>query len=100
MKRSIVFAAMALTVLLACAAGVNEQLGTPNAEGVVAGFWRGLWHGLIGPITFLISLFNKSVHVYEVHNSGGWYDFGFLLGLSITFGGGGAGGSRRARRGR
>ena len=62
-----------------------------------AGFWLGLWHGLIMPITFLISLFNDNVGVYEIHNSGGWYDFGFVLGASIIFSSGGHG-SARARR--
>lgn len=84
--------------LTACAAGVNSQVGVPSAEGFVAGFWRGLWHGLIAPIVFLISLFSDNVSVYEVHNNGGWYDFGFLFGLSIFFGGGGHGTGRSARR--
>lgn len=85
-------------LLLACAPGVNEQLGKPDAAGVVAGFWLGLWHGLIAPVTFVISLFSSTVEPYEVHNNGGWYNFGFLFGLSITFGGGGAGGASRSRR--
>jgi hypothetical protein len=83
-----------LVVLTACAAGPND------AEGVrphVAGFWQGLWHGLISPITFVVSLFNDQVGMYEVHNDGGWYNFGFLLGVMIVFSGGGAGSSRASR---
>jgi len=38
--------------------------------GSVAGFWLGLWHGLIAPITFVISLFSDNVNFYEVHNNG------------------------------
>jgi hypothetical protein len=52
-----------------------------------AGFWAGLWHGLICVITFIISLFSKSVAMYEVSNSGGWYNFGFLLGAAFALGG-------------
>lgn len=52
-----------------------------------AGFWAGLWHGLICVITFIISLFTDSVHMYEVNNSGNWYNFGFLLGAAIALGG-------------
>lgn len=90
----------ALVVALAtCAPGVNEQIDTPNSEGIVAGFWRGLWHGLIGPITFVISLFSNRIEMYEVHNNGGWYNFGFLLGISVALGGGPAGrAARRSRR--
>ena len=46
----------------------------------VAGFWTGLWHGMICPIAFFISLFNREVSMYEVHNNGNWYNFGFLIG--------------------
>ena len=35
--------------------------------------------------------------MYEVHNTGAWYNLGFLLGMSIVFGGGGAS-ARRSRR--
>jgi hypothetical protein len=70
----------ALAVLVAgCAAGDNPLAGTPGVRGV-AGFWLGLWHGMICPIAFVVSLFNSHVAIYEVHNSGGWYDAGFILG--------------------
>jgi hypothetical protein len=62
-----------------------------------AGFWAGLWHGLICVITFIISLFSKSVEMYEVSNNGGWYNFGFLLGAAIALGGSG-GSSCKMRR--
>lgn len=80
-----------LVALSGCAAGPN----TAEAAGE-AGFWQGLWHGVIAPITFIISLFNDNVSIYEVANNGGWYNFGFLIGMSIIFGsGGGAAGRRR-----
>ena len=53
------------------------------------GFWGGLWHGIIAPVSFVISLFMEDVAVYAVNNNGGWYDFGFVLGAGILFGGGG-----------
>ncbi|MFC1583981.1 hypothetical protein ACFL5V_00380 [Fibrobacterota bacterium] len=64
----------------------------PNNERYVseaAGFWPGLWHGLICVITFIISLFSENVGIYEVNNTGGWYDFGFMLGIAICLGQGG-----------
>jgi hypothetical protein len=101
MKKSIfLILIIVLTLLLAaCAAGPNQFRNTPNEDGDVAGFWKGLWHGLIAPITFIISLFNKNVTVFEVHNNGGWYTFGFLIGASIIFGGSGGGAACRSRRG-
>jgi hypothetical protein len=56
------------------------------AEGQPAGFWAGVWHGSIVPLTFLISLFKPGVGVYETRNVGKWYNFGFLIGASIAFG--------------
>jgi hypothetical protein len=84
--------------LAGCAAGTNPLVATTDAQGLVAGFWRGLWHGVIAPISFLVSLFSADVRVYEVHNSGAWYDFGFVLGLTSMHGGGHAARSRRSRR--
>jgi hypothetical protein len=80
--------------LAACAPGVNAEVGSAAPDGDVAGFLLGLWHGFISPITFIISLFTDNVNLYEVHNNGNWYDFGFVLGAGILFGGGFAG-SRR-----
>jgi len=81
-------------VLVGCAAGPNTAIDTPGPDGCVAGFWLGLWHGIISPITFIISLFSDSVNFYEVHNNGGWYNFGFVLGAGILFGGSGKAASR------
>ncbi len=88
---------VALTVA-GCAAGPNDLVGSENEEGEVAGFLPGLWHGIIAPVTFIISLFSDNVSMYEVHNNGGWYNFGFLFGMMIVFGGGGGGASRSRRR--
>jgi hypothetical protein len=77
-----------------CAAGVNDLAHKANAEGLVAGFWRGLWHGMIAPFAFVVSLFSDHVQVYEVHNNGGWYNFGFLTGIGAFWHGGSRGGRR------
>lgn len=100
MKRGLVVVlvvALSLVVLVGCAAGPNEAANSPDADGTVAGFWLGLWHGIIAPITFVISLFNDNVSIYAVHNNGGWYDFGFLFGLALVWGGGGSGAGRASR---
>lgn len=45
------------------------------------GFWYGVWHGMIAPFAFIVSLFNDDIAIYAVYNNGGWYNFGFLLGI-------------------
>jgi hypothetical protein len=86
-----------ILVLASCAPGPNSAENTPNAKGRVAGFWLGLWQGLISPITFIISIFTKNVRIYEVHNTGFWYNFGFVIGAGL-FLQGGILGSRKARK--
>lgn len=54
--------------------------------GTTYGFWGGLWHGTIAGITWFISLFDPTIAVYSVNNTGGWYDFGFVIGIG-AFGG-------------
>lgn len=81
--------------LAGCAAGPNASAGLPAPDGEIAGFWMGLWHGFIAPFTFIISLFSDNVNIYEIHNNGGWYNFGFVFGASIIFGGGAKGASAR-----
>ena len=67
-------------------AGGNSKYKLPNAK--PAGFLGGLWHGIISPITFIISLFTQDVRIYETNNNGRWYDFGFCLGAGIIIGNG------------
>jgi hypothetical protein len=66
----------------------------------LSGFWAGLWQGLVLPISFIISLFTDKVSIYDVHNNGNWYDFGFVLGALVLPGGFGGSGRRRRRRAR
>lgn len=76
-------------LLSSCAPGSNDQIGTAAASGSIAGFWLGCWHGLIAPVTFVVSLFSETIGFYEVHNNGNWYNAGFLLGIAMSLGGGG-----------
>jgi len=90
MKKKILIAVLGILVILAlagCAAGANPALNTTNSADHLAGFWSGLWQGIISPITFIISLFSYNLNIYEVYNNGGWYNFGFLFAMSIIFGG-------------
>ncbi len=60
-------------------AGSNSKYRQPGAR--TAGFLGGLWHGMIAPITFIVSLFVGGVSIYEKNNNGRWYEFGFMLGI-------------------
>ncbi|MGZ3173779.1 MAG: hypothetical protein ACXWJC_12145 [Croceibacterium sp.] len=77
-------AVLALMLLAACArqipAGVAHTPDTP-------GFLFGLWHGFVFPWAWIGSLFDPHIAVYAVPNNGGWYDFGFFLGITVLGGG-------------
>lgn len=76
---------IALTILSGCAHVVNIDACRATEP---SGFWSGLWQGIIAPVSFIISLFSDTIAMYDVNNNGGWYDFGFVLGAGILFGGG------------
>jgi len=67
------------------APGPNPQINQPDVAGRVARAGAGLWHGIIAPVTLLISFFNSDVQMYEVHNDGSGYNIGFLLGVALVF---------------
>lgn len=72
-------ALLGVTLLLgACAhqvaSAVKHSPDTP-------GFLLGLWHGFIFPVAWVLSLLMPDVAVYAVPNDGGWYDFGFFIGV-------------------
>ena len=71
----------ACLALTACAATQASDAVAPGAPG----FWLGLWHGFIFPVAWIVSLFTNDVAVYAVPNNGGWYDFGYFLGI-VVFG--------------
>jgi len=80
------FKRLALIILVLIVAGALTGCGGPNNVAHVqathiAGFWKGLWDGITACIAFFIALFGGHTNIYEVHNNGGWYNFGFLLGI-------------------
>ena len=82
-------ALLAILLLSSCAAG-NEKFDLDPA-----GFWIGLWHGLISLFAFIISLFNDNVTIYEINNTGWSYNLGFIVGAMLFYGGGSKGTCKR-----
>lgn len=83
MIRARAFIAVAGIALLAACA--RQMSGAVAHAPDTPGFLLGVWHGFIFPVAWVLSLFMDRVAVYAVPNSGGWYDFGYFLGI-VVFG--------------
>ncbi len=94
MKKLLLGGSLLAVLLIAagCAAGNERFVDAP------AGFWAGLWHGLICFFAFIVSLFTDGVGIYEANNAGPLYNLGFVLGAAIAFGGCGRSRACRVRR--
>ncbi|MDR1705444.1 MAG: hypothetical protein LBS19_12265 [Clostridiales bacterium] len=53
----------------------------------LAGFFSGVWHGWIAPVTLVLSLFFRDWNIYEVYNNGFFYNLGFYAAIVGGFGG-------------
>jgi hypothetical protein len=71
--------ALPLAALLLLAGCATQAAG--STAPAAPGFLFGLWHGFIFPAAWVLSLFVPDVAVYAVPNNGGWYDFGFFVGI-------------------
>ena len=75
LSSAIIIAAAILTL-----AGCATQ---PTSIGDYPGIFLGFVHGLIVPVTLVGSIF-YDIRIYAFPNSGVLYDFGFVLGYSIS----------------
>ncbi len=85
MKRRII---VTLFVVLAAVwlAGCFPGTGATTKEDP-AGFFTGIWHGWIAPISLVVGLFDHAIRIYEPNNVGWWYDLGFYIAIIAGFGG-------------
>jgi len=77
------YALLLIVIALASCADYVDPSQVASIEAV--GFWHGLWHVFIMPIAWIVSLFDQSVAIYATYNNGGWYDWGFIAGVSAAF---------------
>jgi hypothetical protein len=71
----------AATLLLALGACARQASSAVQHGPDTPGFLLGVWHGFIFPVAWVLSLFMPDVAIYAVPNNGGWYDFGYFVGI-------------------
>lgn len=57
-----------------------------NSHQRPAGFFWGIWHGWMAPISLIIGIFDSKIRIYEVYNNGWPYDFGYYIAIISGFG--------------
>lgn len=76
------FIVFLLFLLVGCIPGDGSH--TPDKP---AGFFWGIWHGWLAPLSLIIGFFDKSIRIHEVNNTGWFYDLGFYIAVISGFGG-------------
>jgi hypothetical protein len=71
-----------LFVLTGCVPGNGTYEGAKQAN-----FLSGIWHGWIAPFSLIYGLIDNNIRIYEVYNTGWWYDFGYYIAVIGGFGG-------------
>lgn len=85
MNRKLVFIFLVLLIVVILTGCVPGD-GSYDANNP-AGFLSGIWHGWIAPISLIFSIGKNNIRIYEVINTGFWYDFAFYMAIISGFGG-------------
>ena len=84
MKRLFKIAIIILIVSILSGCFPGDGKGT---VGDPAGFFSGIWHGWIAPLSLILGIFTDNIRMYEMNNTGWWYDLGFYMAIISGFGG-------------
>lgn len=86
MKKKVVLLTVLSITILVVLTGCMPGDGTCDMADK-AGFFSGIWHGWIAPISLIFGIFDKNIGIYEIWNTGWLYDFGFYIAIIGGFGG-------------
>lgn len=78
MKRLVIFSTLIL-LITSCATRIDSTACIEHPT-EIGGFWWGLWNGMTLAFSFVGSLFDSSITVYDINNNGNFYNFGFVVG--------------------
>ncbi|MEG0979678.1 MAG: hypothetical protein RR911_06920 [Oscillospiraceae bacterium] len=83
-RKSQIIAIVVLVFLFCFAMAGCMPQDVPSTD--TAGFFSGVWHGWIAPISLIASIFTDA-RIYETNNNGFFYDLGFYMAIISGFGG-------------
>lgn len=83
MKKTYLLLSIVMLILLSgCMANVTAEFVERPA-----GFFFGIWHGWLAPLSLILKIFNPAHSIYEIHNTGLGYEIGFYMAIISGFGG-------------
>ena len=85
-KKKILILGIMMILLMVVLSGCVPGDGA-SSQTKLAGFFTGVWHGWIAPFSLIYSIFNRGIRIYEVYNTGFWYDLGYYMAIISGFGG-------------
>jgi hypothetical protein len=83
--RRLVFILTCMTLIISLAGCFPHEASSPTDDR--AGFFMGIWHGWIAPVSLIVGIFNHDIRIYDPHNTGWWYDLGYYIAIIAGFGG-------------
>jgi polyferredoxin len=84
MKKGLILLTVAVLALALAGCFPGTSTYTPREP---AGFFSGVWHGWIAPVSLIVGFFRPDIRIYETYNTGWWYDFGYYIAVIAGFGG-------------
>jgi len=86
MKKKLILSSLMIAGVLAVFTGCVPGDGANDIFNP-AGFFYGIWHGWIAPVSLIMSIFNNQYSIYEINNTGLLYDLGYYIAIISGFGG-------------
>ena len=60
---------------------INHHVRVSHYPDHPAGIIWGFWHGFTALFAVICSIWHQKMNMYEIHNSGVWYDLSFYIGI-------------------
>lgn len=86
----LILLAIVVFIFTSCASkcGMPDPISNQLLDPLTYGFFGGVLHGIVMPFAFIVSLASPCIEIYASNNIGSWYDFGYLIGVMSSIGGG------------
>ena len=86
MTKKTVLVTLMLLVVMVCLTGCMARITENHDERPPSGFFRGIWHGWIAPISLVLQFVDRDYRMFDPYNNGFAYEIGFYMAVISGFG--------------